>query len=529
MNNWIRRIYIFLLCALCFFMMAGILHGATDDIDRSSRIATREVTPDSEVELDATTKLFTLSIDPEDSISLGLEFYTNHQFVDVFADRELIYSLYPKESVYGVTSGSCYNFVELPADCQTVEVKIHAAYSSVTDREYHFLIGDPIQMYKTYLYRSIPSMFLSALCVCVGFFMMGYYALMHKKVQQGPSLLYFGATVTILSLWCLNETEFATLLINNRTVASFIGYILMMLIPIPFTQYIRKNFLLEDKALCAIICILSIVDMVACTVLHMRGILAFKQTAGFTHLVLVLSLLYMLYAIVWHARRFGFDRLSRVHAIALAIFAVSMGVDVFSFYEGLENTDVLARIGVLIYIVLVGREGLSTYTRRIDEGRKAEMYREMAITDAMTGLYNRGAFDQHVADIVEPKGYMVITYDLNELKHCNDTFGHVRGDQYLIDAANLIRANFESIGNSYRIGGDEFATIVPGGEVVQIEHYLKRFSRQQDEYNALSRDIRMHIAVGFAIYDETIDSSIETVRIRADRAMYECKERMKQA
>jgi GGDEF domain-containing protein len=100
-------------------------------------------------------------------------------------------------------------------------------------------------------------------------------------------------------------------------------------------------------------------------------------------------------------------------------------------------------------------------------------------TDLLTGLYNRNAMNNRVADIVSGRApikgnYGVIFIDLNGLKTINDTEGHTAGDALLRDAANLLKSIFPE-SEIYRVGGDEFLVILMSkdekefNEIVQIK------------------------------------------------------------
>jgi diguanylate cyclase (GGDEF)-like protein len=67
------------------------------------------------------------------------------------------------------------------------------------------------------------------------------------------------------------------------------------------------------------------------------------------------------------------------------------------------------------------------------------------------------------------EGYVIVTFDLNNLKQCNDQYGHRVGDEYIINAAHIIEDNFERYGKCYRIGGDEFCVIMPDAKENSIE------------------------------------------------------------
>ena len=85
-----------------------------------------------------------------------------------------------------------------------------------------------------------------------------------------------------------------------------------------------------------------------------------------------------------------------------------------------------------------------------------DFYKEMAVTDTMTGVYNRSAFEEWEYETSDYEGYSIATFDLNNLKWCNDNLGHAAGDAYIQASARIIKEIFGRHGKCYRIGGDEF-------------------------------------------------------------------------
>ncbi len=165
-----------------------------------------------------------------------------------------------------------------------------------------------------------------------------------------------------------------------------------------------------------------------------------------------------------------------------------------------------------------------------DKVVKAEMYRELAVTDTLTGLYNRNALISwnNGVDGQDMSGYGIITFDLNNLKYCNDMYGHIAGDNYIVVAAEFIKKIFGKYGDSYRIGGDEFCTVIKDVNYEELKDSLQAFEDIQDEYNQSGAfEFEIVIPYGFAFYDSNIDESLSETRKRADEHMYANKARKK--
>ena len=234
----------------------------------------------------------------------------------------------------------------------------------------------------------------------------------------------------------------------------------------------------------------------------------------------------MIYAVFWRRRKYGVDRKVQANIVGAIVLVMTVVIDISAYYMKLKQTDVIGRFGLLVYILLLGKETVVEFFKQIDEGRKAEIYKELAEKDVMTGLYNRNAFDEWECNYKDLANTMVVTFDLNNLKQCNDTMGHDVGDRYIIDAAGLISKVFGKFGKCYRIGGDEFCAVILNADRVHIETQLMHLRKLQDYYNRKSKDVNMQIACGYAAFEE-MDLNMKGTRSRADARMYANKKEIK--
>lgn len=158
----------------------------------------------------------------------------------------------------------------------------------------------------------------------------------------------------------------------------------------------------------------------------------------------------------------------------------------------------------------------------------------LAHKDALTGAGNKAAYEDIVKrmdwDILAGKAkFAIIMMDLNYLKKVNDTFGHERGNLYLINAYKIIKEFFREE-DIFRIGGDEFAIILQGEEyekaVSNLTAFRERIS-EQIKNSDLEPWERISVACGIAFYNsENHEESLDVFK-EADKVMYEEKKRMK--
>lgn len=160
---------------------------------------------------------------------------------------------------------------------------------------------------------------------------------------------------------------------------------------------------------------------------------------------------------------------------------------------------------------------------------QTEFFEGLAFTDSLTGLYSRTAYDKTMETIdVKTASYIIVIFDLNNLKYFNDTYGHNLGDKYIKDSADLITQAFSSLGKVYRIGGDEFCVIMKDKGIFEYETATHHLDTLIYNYNKVSEILKINIAYGYAHFDKSIDRNILETRNRADAMMYQKKFYMKQ-
>jgi diguanylate cyclase (GGDEF)-like protein/PAS domain S-box-containing protein len=156
----------------------------------------------------------------------------------------------------------------------------------------------------------------------------------------------------------------------------------------------------------------------------------------------------------------------------------------------------------------------------ITEHKRAEdQLRYQGTHDILTGIYNRLFFEEELSRIEHGRNFPVsiMIADVDELKLVNDTLGHSMGDQLLKQTANILKSVFRSDEVLARIGGDEFAALLPSTSSATAEQIVMRIKDQLEKYNLQSHDLPISISVGMATADSGILTGTFT---QADQLMY---------
>lgn len=165
---------------------------------------------------------------------------------------------------------------------------------------------------------------------------------------------------------------------------------------------------------------------------------------------------------------------------------------------------------------------------------QVEVMNELAHTDSLTGIKNKTAYTEttdrlNAAILAGKANFAIIMIDVNFLKRVNDTYGHERGNEYLINACELVCSVFGKE-NVYRVGGDEFVAILDGKEVKRCAESVAALRAMIEKLRGdskLEAWEKVSAAVGVAYYEEVLDSSADDVFKRADEQMYQNKVAMK--
>lgn len=456
-----------------------------------------------------------------------LVFYTNHQEVFAYIDGNLTYSLESEPSIFGGTSGAKWNIITLPLTAEEIEVHVSQVYPELAKQEIVFELGNPINIYYQVMNDSAWEIMLAMCIIIIGFALFLYWMLVFRKTNQQREVLYLGLFALIFGIWNFGETKFAIFLFDKRAYWSYLAFTCLMTMCMPALFFFREFLEVKDKYVYRGIALYIVLETVICQLLHFTGIKGVKETAPFTMVSIVLILCYLLFAIIIGIVHKKNMRKIMINIIGLVILVITAAIDISAYFVNILTANKVAKFGFLIYTVILGIETAQASKNRLQEEQKMELLREMAVKDMLTGCYNRNAYNQTMDEITSMEGVQIIGFDLNNLKKCNDTMGHMAGDQYIRDAAQVIGEIFEDFGKIYRIGGDEFCIVTKGVSLERFEKKKKKLREAIEAYRREHTDYEFGIACGFATYDKKLDQNLEELRHRADLSMYENKKEIK--
>jgi diguanylate cyclase (GGDEF)-like protein/PAS domain S-box-containing protein len=213
-------------------------------------------------------------------------------------------------------------------------------------------------------------------------------------------------------------------------------------------------------------------------------------------------------------------------AIGLAIVSLGEVVGVLEclsaqpLHDGDDTVEMMTRLSERI-------------ARYVERERFEGQLQHLADHDPLTDLFNHRRFEEELArEIAAAQRYgtrgAVMALDLDNLKHVNDTLGHDAGNELIARVADLLRTRLRSTDILARVGGDEFAVILPHVDDVQARHIAAELLGAIRELAVVSTprgSCRTSVSIGITAFADRADKpSGDELLIEADMAMYDAKE-----
>ncbi len=169
------------------------------------------------------------------------------------------------------------------------------------------------------------------------------------------------------------------------------------------------------------------------------------------------------------------------------------------------------------------------YTEQLRDSVEQSM--ELAITDSLTGLYNRRYMEGHIAPLVEKaanrgKEISLIILDIDHFKAVNDTYGHDVGDEVLKEFSTRILQNIRGIDLACRFGGEEFVLVMPDTDLSFAfmigERIRQCIASRVFNVSVDNGSLELTCSVGVACLEQ-LDDTPDSILKRADQALYRAK------
>ena len=462
---------------------------------------------------------------------------TVHMYLEVFIDGNRVYALKGEKGRPVKTLGFCWNVISLAKDDAGKEIvfQVTPVYRDGKPKG-NFFYGTYQEIEYKILSERFARLVLSVMIALAGMVMLLYGIFVVKKGQDAETIIQFAIFAIMLGTWSGIETQIVDWFFPCSTMVVFVSHLTLMTMTIPFILFLRHMYHNGESKLWRFCCYINCAVIIVRVILQITGIYDLRETLLLTHISLLLFVAVIVVMTIQEVKVNKFAGHVKINSICVMIILVSTVLEL-AIYRISKKSTPLGSIGFLIYIVVMGIANVRRTSELMEQARESELYRKLAFTDELTGMSNRTAFREDLEKRMVPDKQtgeekilptVVYMFDLNDLKKCNDTYGHDYGDQYIKMAADTLKKIFAQEGKCYRIGGDEFCAWAPYISVDEINEKLNMLEQDIHELNKNEFVVTVSISVGYAIYQEGVDGGgLYSTMKRADAMMYERKQEYK--
>lgn len=534
MNKHILKIYAGCVVAVCILLAVmsttiklDVSHERSESLVQQEKI---QIYP--EVTDKADRRIYKFVVEQEWANYGHLIFYSVHQNVQAYLDGDAIYKMSRDyTNSFGKTSGSVWVDIPLWNDYvgKELRLEITQVYADADSGIREFYVGNRSAVFGESFRGNWFEIVVCLLTIFLGI-VFCVYVLINKdnpEVDTSPALI--GTFAVLIGLWKFSDLGVTRLLIENRPGMSTVSFVCLALMPVPAIMYFRRICKKAEAVIWDIVCIASELQCAAILLLQYFDILDFRQTLYSSWAMIILGLVVVLGMYILEIKQNGFSKQIRLNLFCLMLCFAGTGLDMGTYLiTGKTDTSSYGILCFLGYVVFVGVSAFRQAVALASVGERTERYENQAYHDQLTGLYNRTAIEADIQQVEEDQSKVIIVnFDLNNLKKCNDTLGHEKGDVYIKESAKILDECFSGLGKVYRTGGDEFNCLVYEKSLDECKKAIAKMRELCADYNTENDEIRMSIAVGYAFFDKRIDYNFSDTMKRADKMMYQNKAELK--
>lgn len=440
--------------------------------------------------------------------------------IRVFVNQELIYEYMAETTRFSRLRGDLYLYVPLKTEYSNQPIRIEligdvnipGGLSSID-------IGDEASFMYTLQADNPFNMIILMMMFMFGFGLLGVavYLDLRKKKYDYRIFLYLGIFSLVSAVWIWTDSPIYHINEADAAAVALLSFISFMAIPLPIVAFVDVICIKRKKSLQLISNVLFL-NMMLQALFYVLGFTEFIQLLPLTHLLIILSVIFMITALIDEIKANN-SMLAKGFLISLSILGLFSLITLVQFYiRPIDNSRSWFMLGFISFIMLLVYFCVKRIWLLYEQNTKLKLYQNMAYNDMMTMAQNRTAFNEKMTQLEgkDLTSTTLLILDINNLKQINDEYGHQAGDRMIIDTCSCILSIFEDIANVYRIGGDEFAVLIPKSNV-NMKDLLKKLDDVILNYNSSNQN-QISLAYGYAIGDADID--IETLFKQADKNMY---------
>ncbi len=456
----------------------------------------------------------------------NLSILTTHQNIEVYVDGKLIYFRYnePSDDWFDVPTDSVWDMIQLPpySEGKNITITYSSAYKDYSGKITEVHAGDKAALLMHSLREAGLSLLLACITLIMGIIIILVYLFFRQLIAINKSSLYLGWFTVLCSIWLIMESNLTQLFISNEHVISALTYLTLMTFPIPIIIYINYLINFHYKNTITIMAYIFIITAFVLILLQVFNIVDFHESSTIVQnemLFLFGCILIILLLEVFHYN----NKEIKVFTIASFILFLFGIIEFLTNRTHGTNNGVFVQTGFMIFIGILSWDSLRKIADIFKLSETAKHYKFLATRDLLTNCRNRVSYARDMDKVSFERNITIFVADMDNMKSINDTYGHHAGDEAIVLCSQCLLKVFGR--RVYRIGGDEFVSIQYDLKQENIDSLIKEFQIECAKTNE-DNPYQFTLTIGYATYDDTIDTTIYDTVKRADKDMYNRKHKI---
>ena len=562
-NKAVNFIFLFLLVTITVIM--GVTHSGSNKINAIDRLGTASDFNEGWYALDKNNISYNVNIHEldfgdsdrltiyhpysatTDYINRTLVMRTNNISFVVYAGpdtekkRVYEYSTSPASFPLQKAPGFAWHFINIPQHLSggMIQIDVYSHFKDMSEGITSAYYGKSAVILKNLIEEQAVPFFLCIILILVGITYILMHLLFNNLLKIKTQLFYIGLFVLMTSLYSMSHLHIPALFVDNIDALNNFERMMMMVMPLALMIHIENVCDVRKRVLYNIAYAALVLNYIVEILLNIFANINFHRMLFASHIVIIYAGIMIMYTVHNDRKEYKendddvkFNKL--LLSFSISLFFMSMIIDVMRMYLApMEDATTFLRFGLMILAACAGIVSIREVSEYSKRTAVSDSIRKMAYTDELTSLSNRASFETKLDEADSEKNHFatiaILVFDVNSLKYVNDNFGHQEGDKLITAAASAIGETFGDGFASFRIGGDEFASVYTGNETSgYIDHQIELFKKRIEEMNiGLPTHLKLSVAVGAAYMSAAGTETITDVFRRADRIMYENKKEMK--
>jgi diguanylate cyclase (GGDEF)-like protein len=458
---------------------------------------------------------------------MNLSMLTSHQNIEVYLDSKLIYFRYnePSDHLFDIPTYSVWDLVRLPihSEGKLLSIVIFSHYDDYAGVINEVHAGTTAALLVRSLQTSGLGLVLAIITFLMGVIMIFTYLYLKRLVSISRAILYLGLFTILCSTWLIMESNLMQIFITNEYVISALTYLTLMTFPIPIIIYISYLTNYHYRTVITCMTYIFIISAFILIILQLFNIMDFHESSFLVRSELFVLLGCVIITLLLEQIQYN-NKEIRIFTVASVILFLFGILELLTYRIRSSNIGVAFQIGFILFIIILSWDAMRKAAEIIKMSESAKHYKFLATKDLLTSCRNRVSYARDMDRVSLERNITMFIADMDNMKEINDNFGHHTGDEVIVLCSHCLINVFGR--RVYRIGGDEFVSIQYDLDQEHIDTLLKQFVAECAKTN---EDIpyKFSMSVGYAVFDKDIDKTIYDTVKRADKDMYEKKNRKK--